>query len=70
MPDPEKIDTTNHFSVGMAMNGTVTILIPPAGPLSKAEAYNLAAYLVALVSVDDGPEHAEFLKVLEAIENT
>lgn len=59
----DEIDTTNIFSVG-AMGANIIILIPPAGPLSKTEALNLAAYLVAMAEEEDG----EFQRVLEAVQ--
>lgn len=45
--DGEEIDTLNKFMVGKVA-GKVTIGRAPQGPLSKADAMNLAAWIVAL----------------------
>ena len=60
------IDTTNRFAVSAFGDG-VAILNPPAAgePLTRADALNLAAWLVALAD----PLEDEFAAVLEAVEN-
>lgn len=60
-----EIDTTNRFFVGGGHH-TITITGAPClQPLSRSEALNLAAWLVALADFDD-----EFPAVLEAVRNT
>lgn len=65
-PEPEEpIETLNQFIV--AANGDcIVVMHPPNTPLTKEEALNLAAYLVALAD----PTHERFAKVLKAIEST
>lgn len=60
------IDTTNKFAVaiGAGRDGAVHIMRSIPRSLSKAEALNLAAYLVALAD-DDG----DFAELLEAVMN-
>ncbi len=59
----DAIDTANHFAVGV--NGDkLVILRPILGPLTKDEALNLAAWLVALCNVNN----RDFLEKLDAIE--
>jgi hypothetical protein len=45
------MDITNMFLVG-SMGDKIVIQIPPNRPLSKDEALNLAAWLVALASTN------------------
>lgn len=63
MSDP--FDTANRFMVGGLGDGFI-IMRPPTGKLTKAEALNLAAYLVALAEEDAG----EFQQVLDAVQGT
>lgn len=62
------IDTTNRYMVG-AKGRQVAIMLPPAMPISRADALNLAAWLAviaeALPADDDAPD---FDAVREAIE--
>lgn len=57
------IDTTNRFLVA-SIDGQVAILNLPTTPISRLEALNLAAYLVAMA---DGWEEPTFEEVLEAV---
>jgi hypothetical protein len=61
----KEIDTTNRFLVGTDGIGITFPLIAVPRRLSKADALNLAAWLVALA--DDGNE---FPALLEAVNNT
>lgn len=63
----DEIDTTNDHLVGAGINGGVSILFPPAGPMEKHEALRLAAWIVALA--DNGPSE-EFPAILKAVQNT
>jgi hypothetical protein len=60
----EQLDTTNRFAVG-SQGGTVRIGLP-CGVLTKDDALNLAAYLVAITD----PTQAEFTPLLKAILST
>lgn len=62
---PTEIDPANKFLVAVR-GGRMVILNPPRGPIHESDALNLAAWLVA-VSMQ-GRE--EFLRVLDAVENT
>jgi len=69
MRDP--IDTLNRFGVAHARKDSVVVLNPPkitaigTGPvLSKAEALNLAAYLVLVLDAED-----EFAATVAAIKS-
>lgn len=62
----DDIDTTNKFMVGVRVD-KIIIMMPPRRELSKADALNLAAWLVTLA--DDEPPH-KFLSIVEAIQNT
>lgn len=57
------IDTTNKFMVSGNVKGQLLIVRPPGGPISQADALNLAAYLVAL---GEG-SFEEFQKVYMAV---
>lgn len=65
-----KIDTSNKFCVVVSTSGAVWIMNPPSsrgqGPITKADALVLAAYLVSLAD----PPGAWFKQVLEAVQNT
>ena len=61
-----KVDTSNTFAVGVTVKGVVLVNRPLGGALSKAEALNLAAWIVALTA----PAPDEFERLLEAIRNT
>ena len=58
-----EIDTTNRFFVGV--QGDAVVLLRPVQRLSKDDALNLAAYLVALTDMNN-----EFPAILEAVRNT
>lgn len=61
------IDTFNKFLVGMrAQEPNILIQRPVLGPITKADALNLAAYLVSLAD----PDGERFAKVLKAVQNT
>lgn len=59
-------DTSNRFFVG-ATGDHISILMPPPpqGVITRQEALNLAAWLVAIADIDD-----EFDDLLQAIRNT
>jgi hypothetical protein len=57
------IDTTNLFWVGV--KGEAIVVMRPRQHMTKAEALNLAAYLVVLADEND-----EFPALLEAVKNT
>ena len=63
----EAIDTRNEFFVGARGDDSILILRAPAGPLSKAQALRLAAWLVALADDDPGAPVSEFSHVLAAV---
>ena len=70
--DSKPIDTLNRFGVARARKDTIVLLLPPVtspegvGPvLSKTDALNLAAYIVAMINDD-----ASFSDTLKAIKNT
>lgn len=61
-------NVANRFLVG-AQDGRIVILNTPAPcPLSRRDALNLAAWLVALAS--ESPGHRDFLALLDAVERT
>ena len=60
--DKPEIDTSNRFCVGGG-GDRIQILIPPLGPLPKAHALILAAWIVAIAD----PLGEEFPAVLEAV---
>jgi hypothetical protein len=57
------LDTMNRF--GVAALGDEFMTLFPVGLMSRADALNLAAWLVAMADVDD-----EFPALLEAVQNT
>jgi hypothetical protein len=62
-----QIDTTNRFMVGLiGEKFQILNLRALRGPITKADAFNLAAYLVAMAEEDAG----EFQRVLDAVQNT
>lgn len=61
-----QIDTVNRFLVGVAGPGEVTIIRPPLRPINKAEAINLAAWLVVLSRATRDEVEA----AIAAVENT
>jgi hypothetical protein len=73
----EAVETLNKFMVsaswshsGLPLDGDrgplqVAVVNPPRGPISKEDALNLAAYLVAMVGDEE-----RFQEVLRAIQNT
>lgn len=73
MPDDKlPVDTTNKFLVGVLGLGgkdpMIYILraIHPRVPIERADALNLAAYIVALLD----PDGADFARMLEAVKQT
>ena len=60
------MDTLNKFMVSVRGEDILVMNLRPSGVLSKAEALNLAAWLVSLA--DPGGE--DFPKWLEAVQNT
>lgn len=62
----DELDTSNKFMVGVS-GAHIVMLRPPRGSITKDDALNLAAWLVALA--DDTPPH-KFLSVMEAVQNT
>ena len=61
---PEDIDTFNKFMV--AVRGEQVLLLrPPLAPMTKVDALNLAAWLVAVADDED-----TFDAVLAAVKNT
>lgn len=60
----DELDTSNRFRVGVS-GAHIVMLRPPRGSITKEDAINLAAWLVALA--DDGDK---FRATLEAVENT
>jgi hypothetical protein len=69
-PNMDPIDTTNRFQVGLAGDGIAVLGTARLlrGPISKEDALNLAAWLVAVAEVAPGP--GRFAPVLEAVRNT
>lgn len=63
--EKEKIDTLNRFGVGSQGENTVILSRIPH-VLDKAQALNLAAYLIVIAD----PGRKDFEAVLEAILNT
>lgn len=61
---PDEIDTTNYWMVGGAGERLV-IRIVPRGLITRKEALNLAAWLVAIAD-----ENNEFGALLKAVQNT
>lgn len=64
----DTIDSSNQFAVGARMltHGKIIVIERlPVGPLSPEEANRLAAWLVAIAG-----NHAQFHRILEAIEKT
>ncbi|MHB2027547.1 MAG: hypothetical protein ACYCPT_01865 [Acidimicrobiales bacterium] len=65
----EPIDTTNWSGVSVTSHGDIVILIQRSR-LSRAQALNLAAYLVVLADGwEDGAASASFTKLVNAIRN-
>jgi len=69
-PAPESLDTANRFLVAAqgTGDGFRTLIQRFRQVLTKDEAINLAAWLVAMS--DHSPGHETFDRLLEAIENT
>lgn len=57
-------NTKNEFFVGSA-GGDVVIMKSPQGRITRAQALNLAAWIVAITDPED-----EFTELLQAIRNT
>ena len=57
-------DTANLFLVATDAAGQRVVIRPTGGVISRAEALNLAAWIVALVDA----EHKDFERLLKAIE--
>jgi hypothetical protein len=64
MDEADDVDTFNRFGVGMR-GGERMVILRFHAELSKREAVNLAAWLVAVAGEDD-----EFKRVLQAARNT
>ena len=64
---PPVVDTMNKFAVGAQGNNIFIGLAPRTSRLSKSEALGLAAWLVALATLD--PER-EFTPILKAVQNS
>jgi hypothetical protein len=64
----QSIETMNKFAVSAYGGGIVVLGSGPVlrGPVSKADALNLAAWLVAM----SGAQREEFEAVLDAVEST
>jgi hypothetical protein len=61
----EEIDTRNRFLVG-GQGDDVVIMLPVSGRIRRADALNLAAWIVAIADpLDDA-----FSKILEAVRKT
>jgi hypothetical protein len=64
-------DSSNRFLVGATAGGEMIAIMNPGpllAPIGKPAALILAAWLVALA--DSSPDHAEFRKLLAAVEST
>lgn len=61
------IETLNKFAVSVH-GEQLLVMNPPRGPISKADALLLAAWLVAMAIPDGATE--EFDAVLEAVKHT
>jgi hypothetical protein len=61
-----EIDTTNDYLLRVSGGGIRPFM--PIGQMSKEKALRLAAWIVALMDESDG--HADFNKVLQAVEST
>lgn len=61
-----EVDTTNYHMVAVGPNGSIVVLNPPIGPMTKSEALAYAAWIVALAD----PLDQEFKKTLNAVLNT
>jgi len=62
----EEIDTSNRFLVGSKAGGEKIAIMVLHVEISKEQALNLAAYLVAISDIS--PDHREFKRYLDAIE--
>ena len=60
----DEFDTSNKFMVGVS-GAHIVMLRPPRGSITKEDALNLAAWLVALADEGD-----KFPAQLEAVQNT
>lgn len=65
-PKPGPFDTANHFLVG-AQAETIVIQALPRRPITRLEALNLAAWLVALAEVLDTRSEADFARMLQEV---
>jgi len=63
------IDTANRFMVGVFRDDLV-FLRPVPQKLSKDDALNLAAWIVALADDSGGDDDGDFQALLKAIRNT
>lgn len=57
------LDTCNRFLVATSADGQRVSLLPAGGIISRAEALNMAAWIVALTD----PEQREFARLLDGI---
>ncbi len=60
----DELDTGNKYMVGVS-GAQIVMLRPPRGTITKSDALNLAAWLVALSDDND-----KFPAILEAVQNT
>jgi len=63
----ETNNSANHFEVILVTPERIALLKPPKRPLSKREALNLAAWLVALADDRRGAPDGEFARTLQSI---
>lgn len=65
----EAIDTLNRHAVALR-GDAVIMLMPPERPLTRIEAFTLAAWLIAMAECLDAPADAPtFQAVLDAVNN-
>lgn len=60
------IDTCNRFLVATSGDGQRVSLLPAGGIISREEALNMAAWIVALTD----PEQREFQRLLDGIKKS
>lgn len=62
-PELQLADTSNQFLVATSRDGERVCAMPWGGVVSRAEALNMAAWIVALTD----PEQKEFQPLLKAV---
>lgn len=60
----DELDISNTYMVGVS-GANIIMLRPPRGSMSKSDALNLAAWIVALAD-----DHSKFPEILSAVQNT